>query len=250
VAEWVRDHQLIELESGTVGGARDLAAAIALSMHFKQNQATRAISFHRSIAAARRFAALVGDIPELGVSTHHVSSRTPVAERFHSIQAFGREERSILTNARCLSEGVDLPSLDTVAFVDPRRSKVDIVQATGRALRRAIGKERGYVLIPALVPDDSSLNEEALTSIFRDVIDVVTALATEDERVVDQLRLQSAFLAGEATNATGTGGVLRWDASVPGAVAAKFDAVRDAITLQLWRRVARLQRRPFEEARS
>ena len=58
-----------------------------------------------------------------------------------------------MTNARCLTEGVDLPAIDCVCFTDPKRSKVDIVQAAGRALRLAKGKKFGYILIPIFIPD-------------------------------------------------------------------------------------------------
>ena len=63
-------------------------------------------------------------------------------------------ERSLLSNARCLSEGIDVPSLDGVAFIDPKRSEIDIVQAVGRALRlsKATGKKYGYVLLPIFIP--------------------------------------------------------------------------------------------------
>jgi predicted helicase len=59
-------------------------------------------------------------------------------------------ERGLLANARCLSEGVDVPTLDGVAFIDPRRSEVDIVQAVGRAIRKADDKVIGTIVIPYL----------------------------------------------------------------------------------------------------
>lgn len=58
----------------------------------------------------------------------------------------------ILFNVRCLSEGVDVPSLDAVIFLSPRKSQVDIVQTVGRVMRTAKGKERGYVILPIVVP--------------------------------------------------------------------------------------------------
>jgi predicted helicase len=54
--------------------------------------------------------------------------------------------RAVVSNARCLTEGVDVPAVDMVAFLSPRRSRVDIVQATGRAMHRSPGKTTGYVI--------------------------------------------------------------------------------------------------------
>ena len=64
-------------------------------------------------------------------------------------------ERGMLTNARCLSEGVDVPTLDGVAFIDPRRSQVDIVQAVGRAMRKADDKTVGTIVIPVFVDENA-----------------------------------------------------------------------------------------------
>jgi predicted helicase len=58
----------------------------------------------------------------------------------------------VLSNVRCLSEGVDVPSLDAVIFLTPRNSQVDVVQSVGRVMRNAPGKKRGYVILPVVIP--------------------------------------------------------------------------------------------------
>ncbi len=62
----------------------------------------------------------------------------------------------ILSNARCLSEGVDVPALDAVIFLNPRKSVVDVVQSVGRVMRRAPGKKYGYVILPIGIPADKT----------------------------------------------------------------------------------------------
>ena len=64
---------------------------------------------------------------------------------------FTGQRRALMTNARCLTEGVDVPAIDCVLFADPKQSVIDIVQASGRALRRYEGKEFGYILVPLVV---------------------------------------------------------------------------------------------------
>ena len=85
-------------------------------------------------------------------------------------------ERGVLTNARCLTEGVDVPTLDGVAFIDPRRSQVDIVQAVGRAIRKAEDKTLGTIVIPVLVDEDADPEEALESSEFDRVWQVVRAL--------------------------------------------------------------------------
>ena len=99
----------------------------------------------------------------------------------------------ILSNARCLSEGVDVPALDAVLFMQPRRSQVDVVQAVGRVMRRAPDKDVGYVILPIVIPPD----ENAATALdnnkrYEVVWEVLQALRSHDERLdaeINQLDL-------------------------------------------------------------
>lgn len=89
----------------------------------------------------------------------------------------------ILTNVRCLSEGVDVPSLDAVMFLSARNSQVDVVQSVGRVMRLAEGKQYGYIVIPVVVPSNVSA-EEALddNERFKVVWTVLNALRAHDDR--------------------------------------------------------------------
>ena len=90
----------------------------------------------------------------------------------------------ILSNARCLSEGVDVPSLDAVLFVHSRKSKVDIVQSVGRVMRRAEGKKLGYVILPIVIPAGVEANEALNNNKNYDIVwDVLNALRSHDERL-------------------------------------------------------------------
>jgi predicted helicase len=81
-----------------------------------------------------------------------------------------------MTNARCLTEGVDVPAIDCVLFADPKQSHIDIVQAAGRALRPYEGKQYGYIMLPIIVPTGMDFEEFAETTEFRHVASVITAL--------------------------------------------------------------------------
>ena len=93
-------------------------------------------------------------------------------------------ECRILTNARCLAEGIDVPSLDAVIFFNAKNSTVDIVQAVGRVMRRAKGKDFGYIILPIFVPAGMT-PEEALddSKVFANVWSVLQALRSHDERI-------------------------------------------------------------------
>lgn len=89
----------------------------------------------------------------------------------------------VLTNARCLAEGVDVPALDAILFMHPRKSQIDVVQAVGRVMRRAEGKALGYVVLPVVIPSGVS-PEQALNDNerFRVVWQLLNAIRSHDER--------------------------------------------------------------------
>lgn len=92
-------------------------------------------------------------------------------------------ECRVLTNVRCLSEGVDVPSLDAILFFSPKNSQVDVVQSVGRVMRKAEGKKYGYIIIPVVVPDDVK-PENVLDNNddFKIVWDILNALRAHDDR--------------------------------------------------------------------
>lgn len=92
-------------------------------------------------------------------------------------------ECHLLSNVRCLSEGVDVPSLDAVIFLSAKNSQVDVVQSVGRVMRRAEGKKYGYIIIPIVVPSDVdpevALNDNKTYAV---VWDILNALRAHDDR--------------------------------------------------------------------
>jgi predicted helicase len=89
----------------------------------------------------------------------------------------------ILSNVRCLSEGVDVPALDAVLFLTPRNSQVDVVQSVGRVMRKAPGKQRGYIVLPVVIPagvePQEALNDNKT---YKVVWQVLQALRSHDDR--------------------------------------------------------------------
>lgn len=107
--------------------------------------------------------------------------------RLQRLRELAAGERGLLTNARCLSEGVDVPTPDGVAFIDPRGSEVDIVQAVGRAIRLAEDKKVETIVIPVFIDTatdpDTALNDSSFKSVWR----VINALRAHDEDLAEQI---------------------------------------------------------------
>ncbi len=167
----------------------------------------RAVAFSTTIAYSKRVA---GGLPKVvdamvergeeGVvcEARHVDGTMGALVRDQAL-AWLREDPPegscrVLTNARCLTEGVDVPALDAVIFTNPRASQIDVVQAVGRVMRRADAKRYGYVIIPVPVPSDKD-PEQVLDDhkAYKVVWQVLQALRAHDDRFeaeVNRLDLQ------------------------------------------------------------
>lgn len=162
----------------------EIANNIALEKVMRKYQASHAITFHSSVKRAREFQERHKDYyPRLWSS--HVNGAMSTRDREVFLNEFRAEEKAVLTNARCLTEGIDVPAIDCVYFCDPKSSKVDIVQASGRALRK--GKRRkdalGYIVVPVFHRERKDVEKAIVRSVFRNVVAVVRALADQDERI-------------------------------------------------------------------
>jgi superfamily II DNA or RNA helicase len=223
-----------------------LAAMVALRKAMKEYPIKHAVSFHGSIKRAEQFReyndSFTEEFPSFGqLSTFHVSGQTPTGTRSNIIKQFALADRALVTNARCLTEGVDVPSIDCVLFADPKKSKVDIVQAVGRALRPAQGKKLGYVILPVLHDEESGELKES--GAFKEVIDMLANLASQDERIIDEFR---AIYEGQKS-----GNSNRVHFEFGERISANIDLAEFTGELQIkcWSRLAKLSWRPFIKAR-
>lgn len=178
----------------------------------------RAVAFAADIKSSKTFAdafpSVVQDLidqehtPDLEVRAHHVDGGMNAlirAEELAWLKApVPENECRILSNARCLSEGVDVPALDAVLFLSPRNSLVDVVQSVGRVMRKAPGKDYGYIILPVAIdanesPDEALRNNKR----FKVVWDVLNALRAHDDRF--KAMINSIDLDGSSKGKIGVG---------------------------------------------
>ncbi|MGO9112954.1 MAG: integrase repeat-containing protein [Thermoguttaceae bacterium] len=249
VAQLISDNRFVRPDRGNWRDdveAEMLVAAIALRKAMQTRDIHHAVSFHSSVARARVFKSVqdaFGEaFPEYDtVNTFHVSGAMPTAHRSRIVREFAADRRALITNARCLTEGVDVPNIDCILFADPRKSTVDIVQAVGRALRTAEGKKVGYVVIPVLI-DTPIQGTNIKESPFDSVLCVLRALAANDERIIDYFRT----IASSRKKRYGGGG---FEIEIPDALRINAEEFVASVEMRFWSRLAKLSWRPFEEAR-
>nr|WP_237462911.1 type ISP restriction/modification enzyme [Leucobacter chromiireducens] len=180
-----------------------------LDKHFKETDDAikdwrpmkTAVAFARDIASSKTATTVFPEVSKkineaisegdsrrpLAVESHHVDGTMGIHERNSKLawlkEGTDEDVCRVLTNARCLSEGVDVPALDAVLFLTPRGSQVDVVQSVGRVMRLAPGKELGYIILPVVIPAGIP-PEEALqdNERYRVVWQVLQALRSHDDR--------------------------------------------------------------------
>jgi predicted helicase len=128
-----------------------------------------------------------GTAPRLFCESEHVDGSMNASEKEAKIAWLKANTPDntcrILSNVRCLSEGVDVPALDAVLFLTPRSSQIDVVQSVGRVMRKSPGKKRGYIVLPVVIPAGMD-PEQALhdNQVYRVVWQVLQALRSHDDR--------------------------------------------------------------------
>jgi hypothetical protein len=168
----------------------------------------------------------------------------PTSVRGKVVDEFAASEKAIITNAKCLTEGVDVPNIDCVLFADPRKSTVDIVQAVGRALRKKEGKEFGYVILPVFT--NSKTSEEIIESDeFKEILSTIRALAANDERIIEYFREISR---GKNVNKKDYPIQFNIDINIS-KIINETDLINQ-LELSTWDKLAKLSWMPFEEARA
>lgn len=213
LAEAINANRSVMLADGTELAARDLAAKIGLWRFIQEKGVRSVVTYHNRVRSARAFANSLAHLdteylptevrPRLAVDADYISGEMSLSIRKNKISRLLSpvpSRASVIASARCLHEGVDVPALEAVVFVEPRTSDIDIVQAVGRALRISEDrkKQRGYILLP-LVIDDEGESADALNSgPYGGIAGILAALRDSDPEFATELRnYQKALVYGD-----------------------------------------------------
>ncbi|MFL2630460.1 MAG: DEAD/DEAH box helicase family protein, partial [Thermodesulfobacteriota bacterium] len=193
IKKMIDKRTFVQLEEMT-GDSETFANYISLAKTLKKYEIKSLITYHSSVKRAKElkdnFIKIVNESNiklEDSLFTDHINGTYPANERrkiLDRLRNLDQDTAGIVTNARCLTEGIDVPSLDGIAFVDPRQSQVDVIQAVGRAIRKVRGSNKekvGTIVIPIFITNEEEIDEVADKSAYKKIWQIVNALKDHDD---------------------------------------------------------------------
>lgn len=210
-----KDKLLVDIKEGTkeyYSYAQNIFRQIMLIKSMQEFPIKKSITFHSTVKNANAFIEGIGgedlslkiilkrmwsDLKDDEFYLDHINGTMSAGERKEILDLFKESNYGVISNARCLTEGVDVPIIDSIYFVNPKSSLIDIVQACGRALRKPIGtKEKiAYFIVPILIPE-GKVDAEIVNEIdFEMLHNLVQSLRDQDLRLaewVNQINLQAS----------------------------------------------------------
>lgn len=194
IAQMVAERSYLEYGNDTLS-AEDAAFYAGLERAMDDHDLKRVITYHSRVSQAEEAARF---LRARGKHARAISAKTPDYERRNILD--GLKHGGIVTNARTLQEGIDVPSLDAVCFASPKYSKVDIVQSVGRALRKDPNNPEkvGHIILPVVVDTNESAELQLEVSRFSHIYTVLTHLAEQDSLLtaeIEQIKTGKGALA-------------------------------------------------------
>jgi superfamily II DNA or RNA helicase len=224
IADLVSHRKIVTTELGEDSSSANievLLKEVLIGKVMNELDVKKVISYHAYVKNARAFVNggsglhavgdiiddIIADTSNTSTYTNHVNGTMSAGERKEILSTFANSERGLISNAKCLTEGVDVPAIDAVYFVDPKNSMIDIVQAVGRALRKSSSKKSNcsYIVIPIVVPNNASLFSHVAPNNFDTLHNVIQAMRSQDSSladIIDQINFSAA--TGSLGNGTNT----------------------------------------------
>ncbi|MFA4085311.1 Helicase associated domain protein [Mycobacteroides salmoniphilum] len=204
------DDSPIETKIGAVAAVQ-AATQVAIGTAVSTYGLSRIMVFHNGIEASRTFAntlqQVLGVEAAAGLVTMHLDGDTPAGIRKKHLDTLadpGPDRWAVLSNVRCLGQGIDVPALDGIVFAAPRTSTIDITQCVGRALRidPQHPDRRAVIVLPVFVADGSPLAEQVAGSGYKHVYRTLLAMADQDAAIADELANRPRHRRGRRSSST------------------------------------------------
>jgi len=192
IAKTIKEHKLVKYRDQLENlDASYLGTILLLLKKIHDGTCSHLVTYHNKVRSAKIFSQMLRKVNELLYGTEifvgHLNGSMSMSKRNRIIRDFVKAPIGVLCSARVLNEGVNIPSIDSVCFVDPRFSTIDLVQCIGRSLRMYDGKRIASVIVPIFIKD---FDTEFLTDVWGNVIRILKAMKTTDDGIVEYFMMK------------------------------------------------------------
>ena len=218
--EFIKKRSFLKFQKRIKSDAKSLALKFSLIKSFKKYNAKKILSFHTRIKSAKSFAneffelEKIGYLKSKGIDkfwSSWIEGNMSSFNKKNLIKQFktnSNETFSLLTNAKCLTEGIDVPKIDTICFLDPKKSQVDIAQAVGRVMRKVKGKNIGNLIIPIPISNKEHIEEKIYKSEYKEIFAVTNAMRDHDDDLTEVLENYRKGLGPKTSNKKSIGKII------------------------------------------
>ena len=230
ISQWIEGNKLlvmdVEEDTELMATAENMFKQVTLCKVLKEFNVHKVISFHSLVRRARNFIygaskqsigikeilhLIYPETQSISIYLDSIDGGMSAGLRKTKLRDFEEAEIGIISNAKCLTEGIDVPLIDSIYFVDPKSSLIDIVQACGRALRKprkAEADKIAYFVVPVLLSQENNIGELIEDSVFETLYNVIQALRDQDERLADWIDRLNLWVARGKGGGTGDGPIV------------------------------------------
>jgi len=193
--DYIENSKLVKSSEIETTDSYYMACALMIIKAFEEHGCTHMVTYHNTVENSKTLKKILDKLnTKLNITILQIDGKCPIKTRMKIFTSFKTSKFSILTTAKVLNEGINIPIIDSVCFVDQRDSTIDIIQCIGRSIRPCDGKQMAKVLVPYFFEDINKLSDNFY---FPKLVNIIKAISESDEDVNEYFTLKTN---GKAVN--------------------------------------------------
>ncbi len=187
----IKENKVLSNKVLSIDDSHNIASAIMLLNAIKDKSANHIVTYHKSIKMSKKFKVILERLAtqfKMDVKVFQLDGNSTMKSRTKLLKEFKEADTAIISNVKVLNEGINVPIIDAICFVDAKQSTIDILQCFGRSLRLHKDKKYAKIFIPIILDDIDDFDE---SKVFGNLIKVIKSLSSTDYRLVEYFKAET-----------------------------------------------------------
>jgi len=183
---FIKENKYVNVEELELNESHYVACAVMILKAFQANECHHIVTYHNSVNKSKKFKrileSLMNHLKMKDINLCQIDGSSSMNNRGKMLRDFSNSSKCVLTSAKVLNEGINLPVIDGVCFIDPRMSTIDIIQCIGRSIRKHKDKTMAKIFVPIII---ENINEVDDSTVYGNMIRILKSLSETDSRICD-----------------------------------------------------------------